>query len=99
VVPSNPVEAAPEAAVPLAEPDAEDGTADDARAADELPSAAGGVVVLLLAHADRPASSATAATAPSQLVVRTVVLTCALALIPPRRGLGVQQSRVVILPR
>jgi hypothetical protein len=73
VMPSN--SAAPDAADPelgetLADPPAEDGLADTDAA--ELP-AAGGVLLLLLAHAVRPSS--TMAAALSRVVVRTVVLT------------------------
>jgi len=82
VMPSNwaapaaaPEDTAPDAADPepaeaLADPPAEDGLADADAA--ELP-AAGGVLLLLLAHAVRPSS--TMAAAPSRVVVRTVVLT------------------------
>jgi hypothetical protein len=73
VMPSNCAtpDAAPDDADPeLAEPLADDGLADVDTA--EL-LAAGGLLLLLLAHAVRPSS--TMAAAPSRLVVRTVVLT------------------------
>jgi hypothetical protein len=74
------VDADPERGVPVAFGADDEGLAEVDAA--ELP-AAGGVVLLLLAHAVRPSS--TMAATPSRVVVRTVVLTTGTHfLIPPR---------------